>query len=388
MQLKGNWNYPTSIRFGAGRASELPAMCGELSIKRPLLVTDPGLAKLPLVARLMDYLQTAGLTASVFCDLRPNPVGRDVEAGVNAYQAGHHDGVIAVGGGSALDVGKAIALMVGQDRPLWDFEDVGDNWTRVNVAGVAPTIAVPTTAGTGSEVGRASLIIDENGHRKVIIFHPAMLPRLVLADPELTCGLPHHLTAATGIDAFVHNLEAFCSPFYHPIAQGVALEGMKLVHDWLEKACANGNDIEARSHMLAASIMGATAFQKGLGGVHALAHPIGAHFDTHHGLANAILLPYVLVKNRPAIEDRLAAAASYIGLADASFDGFLAWIVALRAKLGIAHTLSETGIGIEHAEQIGHEAKQDPSDGGNPLPLSADDYADIFRAACEGRLHG
>ena len=388
MQLKGNWNYPTAIRFGAGRASELPAMCAELGIKRPLLVTDSGLAKLPLIGKLLDYLQSAGLAANVFSDLRPNPVGRDVDAGVAAYKAGGHDGVIAVGGGSALDVGKAIALMVGQDRPLWDFEDVGDNWTRVNVAGVAPTIAVPTTAGTGSEVGRASLIIDENGHRKVIIFHPSMLPKLVLADPELTCGLPRHLTAATGIDAFVHNLEAYCSPFYHPIAQGVALEGMRLVHDWLEAACDNGSNVEARSHMLAASIMGATAFQKGLGGVHALAHPIGAHFDTHHGLANAILLPYVLVKNRPAIEERIEAAARYIGLADASFDGFLGWILQLRAKLGIAHSLAEIGISREHAAMIGHDAKQDPSDGGNPLPLSADDYAAIFLAACEGKVHG
>lgn len=387
MQLKGNWNYPTAIRFGAGRASELPALCAELGISRPLLVTDPGLARLPLVPRLFDYLATAGLAAGLFHDLRPNPVGRDVEAGVAAYHAGEHDGVIAVGGGSALDVGKAIALMVGQNRPLWDFEDVGDNWTRVNVAGVAPTIAIPTTSGTGSEVGRASLIIDEEGHRKVIIFHPAMLPKLVLADPELTCGLPRHLTAATGIDAFVHNLEAYCSPFYHPIAQGVALEGMKLVHDHLETACDNGNDITARSQMLAASIMGATSFQKGLGGVHALAHPIGAHFDTHHGLANAILLPYVLVKNRPAIEERIVAAARYIGLTDASFDGFLRWILQLRARLGIAHTLAEIGIEQNHAAMIGAAAKQDPSDGGNPLPLSADDYAAIFVAACEGRVH-
>lgn len=386
MQLKGNWNYPTAIRFGAGRAGELPAMCVELGITRPLLVTDAGLARLPLVGRLMDYLQSAGLAASVFCDLRPNPVGRDVDAGVAAYKAGGHDGVIAVGGGSALDVGKAIALMVGQDRPLWDFEDVGDNWLRVNVAGMAPTIAVPTTSGTGSEVGRASLIIDEEGHRKVIIFHPAMLPKLVLADPELTCGLPRHLTAATGIDAFVHNLEAYCSPFYHPLAQGVALEGMKLVHDHLTAACDNGNDITARSHMLAASIMGATAFQKGLGGVHALAHPIGAHFDTHHGLANAILLPYVLVKNRPAIEEKLQAAARYIGLADTSFAGFIGWILKLRAELGIAHTLAEIGIDICHANDIGAQAKLDASDGGNPLPLSANDYADIFRAACEGRI--
>jgi alcohol dehydrogenase class IV len=386
MQLQGNWNYPTSIRFGAGRASELPALCQQLGMRRPLLVTDPGLARLPLIAKLLEYLHAAGLETTVFSDMRPNPVGRDVYAGIHAYKEGRHDGVIAVGGGSALDVGKAIALMVGQDRPLWDFEDVGDNWLRVNVAGVAPTIAIPTTAGTGSEVGRASLIIDEEDHRKVIIFHPSMLPRLVLADPELTTGLPPHLTAATGIDAFVHNFEAYCSPFYHPLAQGVALEGMKLVHDWLPAAYADGHNIEARSHMLAASIMGATAFQKGLGGVHALAHPIGAVFDTHHGLANAILLPYVMVRNRPAIAERLTAAARYIGLADCSFDGFLAWILALRSALGIPHTLGQIGIPLERASEIGRMAKADPSDGGNPLVLQAADYSAIYLAAVEGRL--
>ncbi|WP_293765863.1 iron-containing alcohol dehydrogenase [uncultured Aquitalea sp.] len=386
MQLQGNWNYPTSIRFGAGRASELPALCQQLGMRRPLIVTDPGLAKLPLVARLLDYLASANLEAHVFSDMRPNPVGRDVYAGMAAYKEGKHDGVIAVGGGSALDVGKAIALMVGQDRPLWDFEDVGDNWLRVNVAGVAPTIAVPTTSGTGSEVGRASLIIDEEDHRKVIIFHPSMLPRLVLADPELTAGLPPHLTAATGIDAFVHNLEAYCSPYYHPMAQGVALEGMKLVHDWLPAAYAEGGNIEARSHMLAASMMGATAFQKGLGGVHALAHPIGAVFDTHHGLANAILLPYVLVRNREAVSERIAAAARYIGLAQADFDGFLSWILQLRQDLAIPHTLADIGITAARADEIGVMAKADPSDGGNPVSLSAADYSAIFRAAVEGRL--
>ncbi|MBN3005806.1 alcohol dehydrogenase class IV [Chromobacterium alkanivorans] len=386
MQLQGNWNYPTSIRFGAGRAAELPALCRELGMRRPLLVTDPGLARLPMLARLQALLSDAGLETALFSDMRPNPVGRDVDAGVAAFRDGRHDGVVAVGGGSALDVGKAIALMSGQKRPLWDFEDVGDNWLRVDPAGVAPTLAVPTTAGTGSEVGRASLIIDEAAHRKVIIFHPAMLPKLVLADPELTVGLPPALTAATGVDALVHNLEAFCSPFYHPIAQGVALEGMRLAHDWLPAAHADGGNLEARAQMLSCSIMGATAFQKGLGGVHALAHPIGAVFDTHHGLANAVLLPYVLVRNRPAIAERLSAAARYLGLADAGFDGFLAWVLQLRAGLGIPHTLAEIGIGADAAADIGRMAKADPSDGGNPLPLSADDYRAIFLAAQQGRL--
>jgi hypothetical protein len=386
MELRGNWNYPTPIRFGAGRISELAGLCAELNMKRPLLVTDRGLAEMPMTAHILKQLQDAGLNVALFSDMRPNPIGRDVDAGVAVYREGGHDGVISLGGGSALDVGKAIALMSGQDRPLWDFEDVGDNYLRVNVAGVAPSIAIPTTAGTGSEVGRASLIIDDVAHRKVIIFHPTMLPQRVLADPELTAGLPAHLTAATGVDALVHNIEAFCSPFYHPLAQGVALEGMKLVHDFLPRAYQNGKDIEARAQMLSASLMGATAFQKGLGGVHALAHPIGAVFDTHHGLANAILLPYVLVRNREAIAERLGAAARYLGLADSSFDGFLSWVLSLRKALNIPHSLADISIPLDQADAIGLMAKNDPSDGGNPVQLTAADYADIYRAAVAGVL--
>ena len=386
MELRGNWNYPTPIRFGAGRINELAGLCTELNMKHPLLVTDRGLAEMPMTAHILKQLQDAGLNVALFSDMRPNPIGRDVDAGVAVYREGGHDGVISLGGGSALDVGKAIALMSGQDRPLWDFEDVGDNYLRVNVAGVAPSIAIPTTAGTGSEVGRASLIIDDVAHRKVIIFHPTMLPQRVLADPELTAGLPAHLTAATGVDALVHNIEAFCSPFYHPLAQGVALEGMKLVHDFLPRAYQNGQDIEARAQMLSASLMGATAFQKGLGGVHALAHPIGAVFDTHHGLANAILLPYVLVRNREAIAERLGAAARYLGLADSSFDGFLSWVLSLRKALNIPHSLADISIPLDQADAIGLMAKNDPSDGGNPVQLTAADYADIYRAAVAGVL--
>ncbi|MDI9409225.1 MAG: iron-containing alcohol dehydrogenase [Candidatus Pacebacteria bacterium] len=384
--MTANWNYPTSVKFGAGRIKELPQHCATLGIKKPLVVTDSGLAKLPLLETIMAILQQGGLAAAVFSDLRPNPVGRDVDAGVAAYRAGGHDGIIALGGGSALDVAKAIGLMVGQNRPLWDFEDVGDNWLRVQTAGMAPTLAIPTTAGTGSEVGRASVIIDEANHRKVIIFHPRMLPALVLADPELTVGLPPFLTAATGIDAFVHSLEAFCSPYYHPLAAGIALEGMKLVHDFLPTAFKDGSNIPARSQMLAASLMGATAFQKGLGGVHALAHPIGAVFDTHHGLANAVLVPYVLKRNRSAVEGRISEAARYMGLADASFDGFMNWLLALRVELKIPHSLSEIKIDASRAAEIAKMAKSDPSDGTNPINLSVADYQKLFEDAVAGRM--
>ena len=386
MQLRGNWNYPTPIRFGAGRVVELPNLCAELNIKNPLIITDAGLAKLPVIATVTQIFKDANMTAAVWCDLSPNPVGRDIDAGVVAFKAGGHDGIVAVGGGSALDVGKAVGLMVGQDRPLWDFEDIGDNYLRVNVAAMAPVIAVPTTSGTGSEVGRASVIIEETEHRKVIIFHAAMLPPRVLADPELTAGLPPHLTAATGVDALVHNLEAYCSPFYHPLAAGVGLEGMKMVKDWLPTAYADGDNIEARSHMLIASIAGATAFQKGLGGVHALAHPIGAVYNTHHGLTNAVLLPYVLVRNRSGIERQLTDAARYLDLPNPSFDSFLKWVLDLRAQLKIPHTLAEIGVNAERADEIGAMAKLDASDGGNPIELSAADYAQIVRNAVAGTL--
>lgn len=384
--LQGNWNYPTNIRFGVGRISELADLCKQNNLRQPLLVTDAGLVKIPFVKEIVTTCQAAGLEVNVFSDVKPNPTGTNIDAGVQAYREGKHDGVIALGGGSALDAGKAIALMVGQQRPLWDFEDVGDNWLRVDPAGMAPTIAIPTTAGTGSEVGRASVIVDEASHSKKIIFHPDMLPKWVIADPQLTQGLPPHITAATGLDAFVHNLEAWCAPGYHPMADGIALEGMRLIKDWLPTAFTDGNNLTARSHMLVASSMGATAFQKGLGAVHALAHPLGALFDAHHGLLNAILLPYILVTNRTAIEEKLAHVARCLDLAEYSFDGFFDWLLTFRQDLAIPDQLQAIGITAERATEIGELALQDPSAGGNPIPLTAQQYSDIFTRAVNGEL--
>lgn len=386
MDYRGNWNYPTPIKFGAGRINELGSHIKDLGITKPLLVTDPSFAVLPVVQKILDILRKESFATEVFTDMKPNPVGRDVDAGVSFYRTKKCDGVIALGGGSALDVGKAIALMVGQSRPLWDFEDIGDNFLRVNEKGIAPCIAIPTTAGTGSEVGRASVIVEEREHRKVIIFHPKMLPLRVLADPELTYGLPPFLTAATGIDAFVHCLEAYLSPFYHPIAEGVALQGMKLVYDNLQIAFNEPNNLVARSNMLTASMMGAAAFQKGLGGVHALAHPIGGLYDTHHGLTNAILLPYVLLRNRPQIEEKITMAGRYLSEKLAGFTQFFDWVLEFRKALKIPHSLSDLKIDTSKSSEIGKLAKADPSDGGNPLPLNEKDYTEIFENAVKGNL--
>ena len=388
--LTANWNYPNSIRTGAGRINELAEACQQLGMQAPLLITDPGLAGLPMVQQALESCHAAGLRAALFSNIQGNPTGENVDDGVVAYKAGDHDGVIAFGGGSGLDAAKAVALMVGQDRPLWDFEDVGDNWTRVNEAGVAPIVAVPTTAGTGSEVGRASVINDSDKHLKRIIFHPLMLPSVVILDPELTTGLPAHITAATGMDALSHNLEALCSPFYHPMAEGIAIEGARLVKNYLLRAVTDGNDIEARSQMLVASSMGATAFQKGLGGMHAIAHSLGALYNAHHGLLNAILMPYVLKANRSQIEERIERLARYLDLADCgfsnNFDGFLDWVLAIREQLGIPHSLAAIDIDDSDAERVGQMSTQDPSAGGNPISFDAQQYAAIFKDAVHGRL--
>jgi alcohol dehydrogenase class IV len=386
--LRGNWNYPTLIRFGAGRSAELPDACRSLGIKRPLLVTDPQLACLPMLTNALAAIRQAGLGCEVFSELQANPVEANVTAGVAVFKRGAHDGVIAFGGGSALDTGKAIALMVGQTRPMWDFEDREDWYTRVNVAGIAPTIAVPTTSGTGSEVGRASVITDLRDHTKKIIFHPKMQPALVIADPELTVGLPPHVTAAVGMDALSHNLEAYCAPFFHPMADGIALEGMRLIKAWLPVAVRDGSSIEARSHMMIAASMGATAFQKGLGAMHSLSHPCSANLHTHHGLTNGVVMPYVLAWNRAALNEKLRRLGSFLELRDASFDGVLDWILTLRRELNIPHTLAELGMQEHHVDQFAPQAFTDPSTGGNPLPMTTDDFATLYRYCIRGQLPG
>ena len=384
--LTGKWNYPTKVLFGPGRIKELPDACKALGMKRPILMTDEGLKDSAIVHTALEANKKGGLETGLFAGIKGNPTGTNIDNGVKAYHAGKHDGVIAFGGGSGLDAAKAVALMVGQERPLWDFVDEGDNYLRVKESGMAPVVAVPTTAGTGSEVGRASVILNETTHEKKIIFHPKMLPATVISDPELTVGLPAHITAATGVDAFVHCFEAFCAPGFHPLADGIAMEGMRLVAEYLPRAYKNGKDIEARAQMLAAASMGAAAFQKGLGGVHALAHPLGAVYDKHHGLLNAVLLPYVMVRNREAIVEQMDILARVLNLQGKGFDAVLKWVLAFRAELGIPNKLADIGVPSDRVADIGKMALADPSAGGNPIPLTAADYADVFRKALAGDL--
>lgn len=379
MTLRANWSYPTAIRFGAGRISELAEACAAAGIKKPLLVTDKGLASLPITTATLDLMQAAGLGRAMFADVDPNPNEINLAAGVAAYKSGGHDGVIAFGGGSGLDLGKAVAFMAGQTRPVWDYEDIGDWWTRADASAIAPIVAVPTTAGTGSEVGRASVLTNSVTHEKKIIFHPKILPSVVICDPELTVGMPKAITAGTGMDAFAHCLEAYCSPHFHPMSAGIALEGMRLVKDYLPRAYADGTDIEARGQMMAAAAMGAVAFQKGLGAIHAISHPIGAVHNTHHGTTNAVVMQPVLRFNRVAIERRIEQAAAYLGISG-GFDGFYAFVGQLNAELGIPANLTALGVTNPDLAALTASALQDPSTGGNPVEMTAENTRALLEA--------
>ena len=369
MTLNANWSYPTAIRFGAGRISEIADACFVAGIKKPLLVTDRGLAGMEITQKTLNLLDDAGLGRAIFANVDPNPNEKNAEAGVAAYLAGNHDGVVAFGGGSGLDLGKVVAFLAGQTRPIWDFEDIDDWWTRANSDVIAPIVAVPTTAGTGSEVGRASVITNSITQQKKIIFHPKFLPTVVICDPELTVGMPKFITAGTGLDAFAHCVEAYCSPHYHPMSQGMALEGMRLVKEYLPRAYSDGTDLEARSHMMSAAAMGATAFQKGLGAIHALSHPIGAIYHTHHGTTNAVCMPAVLKFNKPAIKDTLAEAANYLSISG-GFDGFCKFVDELNDSLAIPKSLAGLGIENPDIDRIVSGALIDPSTGGNPIKMT------------------
>jgi len=380
-----NFAFPTQIRFGAGRIKELAEICRTHAILRPLFVTDPGLAAMPMVKAIIAELERADLGVKLFAEVRPNPVEANIDEGVKAFKRGNHDGIIAFGGGSGLDVGKLIALMHGQTISVFELEDVGDWWTRANPNVIAPVIAVPTTAGTGSEVGRAGVVTHPQTHEKKIIFHPAIMPKVAILEPELTVGLPAKLTAATGMDALAHCLEAYCAPAYHPLAQGVALEGMRLIKENLAKAVKRGSDIDARANMLVASSMGATAFQRGLGAIHALSHPFGGLYDAHHGLLNGIIMPYVLKANARKIGKSIERASAYLGI-KGGFDGYLKWILALRKEIGIPHSLKEIGIDDKRIDQVARMAIKDPTAESNPVQLSESQYKALARKCVAGTI--
>ncbi|MEC4724358.1 iron-containing alcohol dehydrogenase [Shewanella sp. D64] len=388
MDLHASWNFPTAITVGEGCLAQLGERCKALNMTKVLLITDPGLVSLPMVKEAVGYCRKSGLEAKTFSDIQGNPTGQNVRDGALFLNAGGFDGVVAFGGGSSLDAAKAIAMIAKQKLSLWSTEDIGNNWTRIEENLMLPVVAVPTTAGTGSEVGRASVITDTDGshHIKRIIFHPNMLPASVLLDPLLTLGLPPHITAATGLDALSHNLEAYCAPFYHPMAEGIAIEGIRLIKHYLPRAVADGKDIEARTQMLVASSMGATSFQRGLGGMHAIAHSLGALYNKHHGLLNAILMPYVLTRNRSVIEDRIIRLSRYLELDDATFTGFLSWILTLREQLNIPHTLAEIGINIDDAVLVGKMSVKDAACAGNPILLTDIEYSLLFKDAVKGKL--
>ena len=384
---KFNWNYPTTMWVGENRIRDISLACKKLNIKKPLLVTDSGLANSEIVKNTLENLNNENINTEIYSNVTGNPTGTNVNEGVIYYKKKNCDGVIAFGGGSGLDVGKAIAFMSGQTLPLWEFEDVGDNWTKANSDKISPIIAVPTTAGTGSETGRASVILNEKTGVKNIIFHPKFLPSIVILDPLLTVGLPPEITAATGMDAFAHNLEAYCAPGFHPMADGIALEGMKLVKEWLLEAVNNGSNVEARMNMLTAASMGSTAFQKGLGAIHSLSHPINALNNVHHGLSNAIFMPYVLTFNKDVIENKIIKVCEYLEIKEKSFDGFLNWILDLRKKLNIPHKLSEV-IKEEDLEldRLSIMALNDPSTSGNPKKLTENDMKILYQHSMSGEL--
>ena len=378
-----NWNYPTTIWFGDQRINEIQKACESLNIQKPLIVTDPGILKTDIIEKINSFLNTK---ANIFSDVQSNPTGNNVELGVSYFNSNAHDGVIAVGGGSGMDVGKGIAFMAGQDRPLWDFEDIGDYWTRANSEAIKPIIAVPTTAGTGSETGRAGVYTNELTKEKKIIFHPKMLPAIVILDPELTVPLPKSLTAFTGMDALAHCLESYCSNFFHPFSQGIALEGMFIVKNNLINAYHDGSNLDARGSMLAASSMGSIAFQKGLGAIHSLSHPVGAMYNTHHGLTNAVFMPYVLRRNKKVIEEKIISLSRYLNLEDQTFEGFMNWILYLRKELSIPHTLKELIQDDSKFEEMSKMAKNDPSTGGNPIPLEIKDFYNLYKDSFSGIL--
>ncbi len=376
-----NWNYPTNVWFGVDRSKEIQKACNTLGIKNPLIVTDPGLLQTSIIDEINSSLSS---NTQIYSDVQGNPTGSNVTNGVKVFLEGNHDGVIAIGGGSGMDAGKGIAFLAHQSRPLWDFEDIGDWWTRADSSVIKPIIAIPTTAGTGSEVGRAAVFLNEENHKKKIIFHPKMLPQIAILDPSLTLNLPKSITAGTGMDALAHCIEAYSSPFYHPMAEGTALEGLRLVKENIQEVYHNGNNVEARSHMLVASMMGAAAFQKGLGAIHSITHPVNSLYKTHHGTTNGTVMPFVLNYNRSAIEDKFIRLANFLDIKN-GFEGIVDWIIELKKEMEIPETLKDMGINEGDEIKLAPLAQEDPSTGANPLEMTVERFQELILNCISGK---
>ena len=376
-----NWNYPTNVWFGPDRSHQIQQACDGLNIKKPLIVTDPGLLQTPIIDEINSNLSTK---TNVYSDVQGNPTGSNVTNGVKVFLEGNHDGVIAIGGGSGMDAGKGIAFLAHQTRPLWDFEDIGDWWTRADSDVIKPIIAIPTTAGTGSEVGRAGVFLNEDNHKKKIVFHPKMLPQIAILDPSLTINLPKGITAGTGMDALAHCLEAYSSPFYHPMAEGTALEGLRLVKENIQEVYHNGKNIEARAHMLVASMMGAAAFQKGLGAIHSITHPVNSLYHTHHGTTNGTVMPFVLNYNRSTIDDKFVRLANFLDI-KGGFDGIVQWVIDLKKEMEIPETLKDMGVQPGDEVKLAPLAQEDPSTGGNPLEMTEEKFQELIANCISGK---
>ena len=376
-----NWNYPTNVWFGVDRSKEIQEACDTLGIKNPLIVTDPGLLQTSIIDEINSSLSS---NTQIYSDVQGNPTGSNVTNGVKVFLEGSHDGVIAIGGGSGMDAGKGIAFLAHQSRPLWDFEDIGDWWTRADSSVIKPIIAIPTTAGTGSEVGRAAVFLNEENHKKKIIFHPKMLPQIAILDPSLTLNLPKSITAGTGMDALAHCIEAYSSPFYHPMAEGTALEGLRLVKENIQEVYHNGNNVEARSHMLVASMMGAAAFQKGLGAIHSVTHPVNSLYKTHHGTTNGTVMPFVLNYNRSTIEEKFTRLANFLDIKN-GFEGIVDWIIELKKDMEIPETLKDMGVNEGDEIKLAPLAQEDPSTGANPLEMTVERFQELILNCISGK---
>ncbi len=376
-----NWNYPTNVWFGVDRSKEIQKACDTLGIKNPLIVTDPGLLQTSIIDEINSGLSS---NTQIYSDVQGNPTGSNVTNGVKVFLEGNHDGVIAIGGGSGMDAGKGIAFLAHQSKPLWDFEDIGDWWTRADSSVIKPIIAIPTTAGTGSEVGRAAVFLNEENHKKKIIFHPKMLPQIAILDPSLTLNLPKSITAGTGMDALAHCIEAYSSPFYHPMAEGTALEGLRLVKENIQEVYHNGNNVEARSHMLVASMMGAAAFQKGLGAIHSITHPVNSLYKTHHGTTNGTVMPFVLNYNRSTIEEKFTRLANFLDIKN-GFEGIVDWIIELKKEMEIPKTLKDMGVNEGDEIKLAPLAQEDPSTGANPLEMTVERFQELILNCIAGK---